>query len=143
MPRKQTLRDKIVQRIARRKGEDVFLTREFKHLGGEDQVLRALRSLVNEGRLVRLGYGVYGRAVVSRLSGKPMLYSPEGFVGVARQALDKLGVQWEPTEAQRAYNEGRSTQVPVNPVVRIKGRFSRHLRYGNAELVLEDRKSTR
>jgi hypothetical protein len=100
-------------------------------------VLRALRTLVREGRLVRLGYGVYGRAVKSSLSGKPMLYSPNGFIGAAREALDKLGVEWEPTEAERAYNEGRSTQVPVNPVVRVKGRFRRHLRYGNAELVLE------
>jgi Family of unknown function (DUF6088) len=137
MPRRKTLREKIEQRVARNKGEDVFLTREFRKLGGEDQVLRALRSLVDEGRLVRLGYGVYGRAVISRLSGKPMLYSLEGFSGVARQALDKLGVEWEPTEAERAYNEGRSTQVPVNPVVRVKGRFSRHLRYRNAELVVE------
>jgi len=137
MPRKLTLRERIEQRIARKKGEDVFLTREFTKLGGEDQVLRALRSLVDDGRLVRLGYGVYGRAVVSRLSGRPMLFSPEGFAGAARQALDKLGVEWEPTEAERAYNEGRSTQVPVNPVVRVKGRFSRQLRYGNVELVLE------
>src|SRR5882724_6503920 len=137
MPRKLTLRERIEQRIARKKGEDVFLTREFTKLGGEDQVLRALRSLVDDGRLVRLGYGVYGRATRSRLSGKPMLNSPEGFTGVARQALDKLGVRWEPTSAERAYNEGRSTQVPVNPVVRVKGRFSRHLRYRNAELVLE------
>ena len=98
-------------------------TREFRDLGGEDQVLRALRSLVREGRLVRLGYGVYGRAVVSRLSGDPILYSPSGFLGAARQALDKLGVKWEPTEAERDYNEGRSTQVPVNPVVRVRGRF--------------------
>jgi hypothetical protein len=126
MPRKRTLREKIEQRIARKKGEDVFLTREFKTLGGEDQVLRALRKLVDEGRLVRLGYGVYGRATVSSLSGKPMLYSRDGFAGVARQALDKLGVEWEPTESERAYNEGRSTQMPVNPVVRVKGRFSRH-----------------
>jgi hypothetical protein len=131
MPRKHTLREKIEQRIARKKGEDVFLTREFKTLGGEDQVLRVLRKLVDDG------YGVYGRATVSSLSGKPMLYSRDGFAGVARQALDKLGVKWEPTEAERAYNEGRSTQVPVNPVVRVKGRFSRHLRYRNAELVLE------
>jgi hypothetical protein len=137
MPRRQTLREKIEQRIARKKGDDAFLTREFTKLGGEDQVLRALRKLVNDGRLVRLGYGVYGRATVSRLSGKPMLNSPEGFSGVARQALNKLGVEWEPTEAERAYNEGRSTQVPVNPVVRVKGRFSRHLRYRNSELVLE------
>jgi hypothetical protein len=40
-------------------------------------------------------------------------------------------------EAERAYNEGRSKQAPVNPVVRVKGPFRRHLRYGNAELVLE------
>ena len=137
MRRQKTLREKIEERIARKKGEDVFLPREFKKLGGEDQVLRALRALVDEGRLVRLGYGVYGRAIVSRLNGQPMLYSPDGFAGAARQALDKLGVEWEPTEAERAYNEGRSTQVPVNPVVRVKGRFSRQLRYRNTELVLE------
>jgi hypothetical protein len=137
MPRRKTLRDKIEERMTRKPGDAVFLTREFAGLGGEDQVLRALRSLVRAGRLVRLGYGVYGRAVKSQLSGKPMLYAPGGFIDAARQALDKLGVEWEPTDAERAYNEGRSTQVPVNPVVRVKGRFSRHLRYGNAELVLE------
>jgi hypothetical protein len=86
---------------------------------------------------VRLGYGVYARAIVSRLSGEPLLYTPNGLSGAARQALDKLGVKWEPTEAQRAYNEGRSTQIPVNPVLRVKGRFSRRLRDGNTLLVLE------
>lgn len=137
MPRRKTLRDRIEERIARKKGDAVFLPREFADLGGEDQVLRALRLMTEDGRLVRLGYGVYGRAVKSRLSGQPMLYSAGGFSGAARQALNKLGVAWEPTEAERAYNEGRSTQLPVNPVVRVKGRFRRHLRYGNAELILE------
>src|SRR5580693_8670974 len=137
MFRSKTLRERIESRIARKRGDDVFLPREFRDLGGEDQVLRVLRTLVREKRLVRLGYGVYGRAVVSRLSGEPLLYSPNGFLGAARQALTKLGVPWEPTEAERAYNEGRSTQVPVNPAVRVRGRFSRQLRYGNTELVLE------
>ena len=100
-------------------------------------MLRALRQLVREKRLVRLGYGVYGRAVVSRLSGEPILYSPNGFLGAARQALNKLGVTWEATDAEQSYNEGRSTQVPLNPVVRVKGRFSRRLREGNLELLLE------
>ena len=66
-----------------------------------------------------------------------MLAAQDGFIGAARQALDKLGVKWEPTEFQRAYNEGRSTQVPVNPAVRVKGRFVRRLRYQDAELRLE------
>jgi hypothetical protein len=137
MRKQKTLRERIEGRIGRRQGDDVFLTREFADLGGEDQVLRALRGLVREKRLVRLGYGVYGRAVVSRLSGEPLLYSASGFLGAARQALTKLGVNWEPTEAERAYNERRSTQVPVNPVVRVKGRFSRRLRDGNLELLIE------
>ena len=70
-----------------------------------------------------------------QLSGEPMLAARGGFIDAARQALDKLGVQWEPTEFQRAYNEGRSTQVPVNPAVRVKGRFARRLQlsgYGAA-----------
>jgi hypothetical protein len=136
MRRPKTLREKIETRIARKCGEDVFLTREFRDLAGEDQVLRALRVLVREKRLIRLGYGVYGRAVVSRLSGEPILYSPNGFLGAARQALTKLGVAWEPSESERNYNERRSTQIPLNPVVRIRGRFSRRLRDGNQELVL-------
>ena len=136
MRKRPSLRQKIQARIDK-SADAVFLPREFASLSGEDQVLRALRALVRDGRLVRLGYGVYGRAVTSRLSGEPMLYSSNGFLGAAREALTKLGVPWEPTEAERAYNEGRSTQVPVNPVVRVKGRFSRRLRDGNLELVLE------
>ena len=137
MRQRRTLRERIETRIARKRREDVFLTKEFRDLGGEGQVLRALRGLVREKRLVRLGYGVYGRAIISRLSGEPMLYSPNGFVGAARQALTKLGVEWQPTEAERAYNEGRSTQVPMNAVVKVRGRFSRRLSYLNRDLVLE------
>ena len=73
----------------RKRPDDVFLPREFRDLGGEDQVLRVLRGLVREKRTVRLGYGVYGRAIVSRLTGEPLLCSPNGFLGAARQALTK------------------------------------------------------
>lgn len=136
MRRRLTLRERVEQRIAERRDE-VFLPREFRDLGGEDQLLRVLRGLTRDGRLMRLGYGVYGRAERSRLTGKPMLAAQDGFIGAARQALDKLGVPWEQTEFQRAYNEGRSTQVPVNPAVRVKGRFVRRLRYQDMELYLE------
>lgn len=137
MRRRRTLREMVEARIVERR-DDVFLPREFRDLGGEDQVLRVLRGLTREARLLRLGYGVYGRAETSNLTGQPMLAAPGGFLGAARQALDKLGVPWEPTEFQRAYNEGRSTQVPVNPAVRLgKSRFVRRLRYQDAELRLE------
>ena len=136
MNRRKPVQTRIEKRIARQRGNAVFLTREFADLGTPSQVQRALRALVADGRLIRLGYGVYVRAVRSRLSGKPMLYSPGGFIGAVRQALDKLGVDWEPVEAERAYNEGRSTQIPVNPVVRVRGRFRRRLRHGTTELMV-------
>lgn len=137
MPTRRTLKQKIEYRIARRPKDDVFLPREFADLAGEDQVLRALRGLVKEARLMRLGYGVYARAVRSRLSGRLMVDSPNGFSGAARQALTKLQVPWEPSSSERAYNEGRSTQIPVNPKVKVKSRFQRRLSDGRVELQLE------
>jgi hypothetical protein len=130
------LRERIEARIARRSG-DAFLTREFRDLGEERQVLRALRELVDEGKLIRLGYGAYGRAEISPITKQPML-AGDGFGAVSRQVLDKLKVPWEPAAAERAYNEGRSTQVPMTPRVRLRGsRFSRKLRYKNMELTVE------
>jgi hypothetical protein len=52
--------------------------------------------------------------------------------------LTKLNVPWEPTTAERAYNEGRSTQVPITPRVRLGNtRFTRKLRYNSMELTFE------
>lgn len=136
MARKNSLQAQIEARVTER-GDAVYLTREFTDLGAKRQVLRALANSVAAGRLVRLGYGVYGPATQSRLTGKPMLANPGGFMVAARQALTKLGVAWEPTEWERAYNEGRSTQVPVNPQVKVRGRFSRKLSDGGKELVID------
>jgi hypothetical protein len=134
--RRMTLRQQIEARIARRR-DDALLTREFLDLGGERQVLRALRELTDEGKLIRLGYGVYGRAEISPITNQPML-AGDGFNAVARRALDKLKVHWEPPRAERDYNEGRTTQVPMNPVVRLRGdRFNRKLRYKTMELAFE------
>ena len=137
MRRPKTLKQRIESRIARTKRSDVFLPRDFADLGGEDQVLRALRSLVRDGALMRLGYGVYARAMRSRLSGRVMVCSSNGFSSAALQALTKLGVPWEPSDSTKAYNEGRSTQIPVNPTVKVKTRFTRRLSDGRTELRLE------
>lgn len=131
-----TLRQRIEARIAKRRG-DAFLTREFLDLGGERQVLRALRELTDEGKLIRLGYGAYARAEISPITHQPML-AGDGFDTVSREVLNKLRVPWEPTDAERAYNEGRSTQVPMTPRVRLRGsRFSRKLGYKGMELTIE------
>ena len=136
MARLNSLQSKIESRIAQSR-EYVFLTREFTDLSGRRQVLRALRKIVAEGRLVRLGCGVYGLAFTSGLSDRPMLFHPHGFIGAARTALTKLGVAWEPTEREIAFREGRSTEVPAIPAVRIRRRFSRRLSFGRTALVVE------
>jgi len=137
MARQGSLQDKIERRIAER-DDASFLTREFADLGAERQVLRALAKTVAAGKLLRLGYGVYAKAERSSLTGQPMLAARQGFLGASREALSKLGVAWEPAEWERAYNEGRSTQVPVNAAVRIKNRrFARQLFYREIPLVVE------
>jgi Transcriptional regulator, AbiEi antitoxin len=50
-----------MKRIDRKRG-DVFLRADFEDLGGYDQVGRALRQLVRDGRLVKVGQGLYARA---------------------------------------------------------------------------------
>ena len=130
------MKRRVEARIAKRR-DDAFLTREFLDLGGERQVLRALRELTDEGKLIRLGYGAYARAEISPLTNQPML-AGDGFGAVSREVLDKLNVPWEPTTAERAYNEGRSTQVPMTPRVHLRGsRFRRKLRYNDMELSVE------
>jgi hypothetical protein len=136
LQRQKTLRQRVEARIARRR-DDAFLTREFLDLGGERQVLRALRELTDAGKLIRLGYGAYGRAQLSSITNQPIL-AGDGFGQASRQVLTKLNVPWEPTTAERAYNEGRSTQVPMTPRVRLRNsRFSRKLRYNTMELTFE------
>lgn len=136
MARPNSIQEKIESRVAKR-DDAVFLTREFNDLGEKRQVLRALAKSVEQGKLIRLGYGVYGKAEQSTLSGKPMLAARQGFLDASRQALTKLGVDWEPGQWEKAYNEGRSTQIPMNAAVRIKGRFSRRLSYRGKALVVE------
>jgi hypothetical protein len=133
----QTLKQRIRTRVSRTKKTDVFVPRDFVDLSGHDQVLRALRALVKDGTLMRLGYGVYARAARSRLSGRVMVSSPNGFHGAALQALNKLGVPWEQSDSTRAYNRGHSTQIPVNPTVKVGKRFSRRLSDGRTELRVE------
>lgn len=133
---RQSLQQRIASRVGRCR-RDVFLTRDFAAFSDEDQVIRALRKLVAERKLVRLGKGVYAKARPSSLSGRAVLANPDGFLSVAHQALGRLGVEWEPTQAQRDFAASRSTQIPVNSVVKVKGRFSRKLRYGANELVIE------
>jgi hypothetical protein len=114
----------------------VFLRDDFAALGGYDQVGRVLRQLEAQGRLVRIGKGLYAKARPNRITGKPMIAAPGGFDQAAKEALNRLGVQWEPASAEKAYQAGRK-QIPARVMVRVKGPFHRQIAYGKYRLGIE------
>ncbi len=131
--RAENLETRILKRIARKRG-DVFLRTDFKDLGGYDQVGRVLRGLVRKGQLLKLGHGVYSRAVQTPFSDKPI--PPKG-LATLREALGRLGIETAPTRMQRAYNEGRTTQVPTGRVVAVTKQVRRKIGYNGIFLSFE------
>ncbi|MBB2486827.1 S-adenosylhomocysteine hydrolase [Mitsuaria sp. WAJ17] len=109
-----------IKRHLERTQSPVLLRRELKGLGSETQLSAALKSLLAEGVIVRIGVGVYAIAKVSVLSGKPIPTHP--LEVLAPLALRKLGVRVEEPYRSRDYNAGRTTQVPTGLVINTGGR---------------------
>jgi hypothetical protein len=130
-----TLESKIREKI-RKSRRTVFVRADFKALGDYDQVGRALRALESQGRLARIGQGLYAKARPNRITGKTMLAAPGGFDQVSKEALSRLGVCWESTGAERDYQSG-STQIPAKVTVRVYGDFNRRISFGKYRLKVE------
>ena len=128
--------DRIKRSVSNKAG-DVFVRSEFLPFGSPAQVSRALSELQADGRLVKLGSGVYARAMKSKLSGKPIPVKP--LEVLAPQALRKLGVKVAPSRLTKAYNSGQSTQIPSGIVINIgKQRVDRRIGF-NGNLVQYER----
>lgn len=123
-----------VQRLVAEYPGDVFLRADFEELGGYSQVGRALRAMVKSEKLLRIGYGVYARAVTSPISGKPM--PPKG-LATLMEAVERLGFKVLPTCMDQDYMNGKTTQVPTGRAVAIKGRLRRRLGYNGVYLSFE------
>lgn len=115
--------------------DGVFLRKELGNVEYPRQLTRALSALMENGEIIKLGYGVYAKAEKSNLDGAPIIKI--GFTMACLDALDKLGVRWEPGKAVREYNEGKSTQVPARFIVKLKDRYRGELSYGKRVLKFE------
>jgi hypothetical protein len=122
---------KVLKRIERLSGS-VILRSDIADIAGSRQISRSLNRLVQCGRLAKLGYGVYAKLDYSQIS--KTSYLKDGVLPTMRLALTKLNILWEPSPEEQAYQEGRSTQIPVNPSTKIKDRFRRQLRYRDTAL---------
>ncbi len=129
-----TIEYKIMARIVRKKAS-VFVREDFKDLSDYDQVGRALKKLTKEGRLIRLGYGVYAKVKKSLINGKTVPVAP--LPTLAKEALQRLGVETAPSRLEQAYNAGKTTQVPTGRLIGVKGRVNRKLGYQGAFISYE------
>jgi hypothetical protein len=130
---KDTVETRLARRMERKRG-DVFLRSDFSDLGGYDQVGRALRQMVRDQRLLKIGYGLYARAVKSPFG--DTLVPPKG-LSTLREALKRLGIETMPSQLTEAYNAGRATQVPTGRVVGVRRRVRRKIGYNGIALSFE------
>ncbi|SHK30262.1 DUF6088 family protein [Paraburkholderia terricola] len=122
--------------IAKR-ASDVFLRTDFARLGSEAQLGRALRSLIENGVIVKLGVGVYAKAKRSVLSGEPIPVQPVEVL--AEEALGRLGVKVYPSKQVELYNAGKTTQLPAATVVNTGNRrIVRKLGFGKKTVQYEN-----
>ncbi|NDS15417.1 DUF6088 family protein, partial [Escherichia coli] len=112
----------------------VFTRDDFRDIAGYDQVGRALRTLVNEGKLMKVGYGVYTKARRNIITGKIMPAAPGGSAAVITEALARLNIRYRLVGATECYNKGQSTQIPVSLGIKTPSRFKRMLIVGKSKI---------
>jgi hypothetical protein len=113
----------------------VVLRRDFSDLGSYRQISRALNKLIADKQIVKIGAGIYAKAYLSKYSDIPLIKN--GIDPTLREALKRLGIAYEPGSAEKDYNEGKTTQVPVRNIVKLKSRCRRRIGYRNNELIFE------
>ena len=114
---------------------EIVMRDDILDLGDYRRVSRALLALIKKGFLIRIGYGIYAKTRYSSILKKPVIKG--GFKKAAFEALNRCGVRFEVGEAEQKYNMGRSTQVPVHAIVKLKSRFRRVISYEGLELKYE------
>jgi len=131
---KNSFRIKLLENIQSTNAE-VILRADLNDLGAPRQISRGLKALLEDGELIKFGYGVYVKAEKTPYSDEPILSIPIAEACV--ETLQRLGIQWELGKAIRDYNEGKTQQVPVKFIVRLKDRFRGKLGAGRRAIRFE------
>jgi hypothetical protein len=119
----------------------VVLRSDLNYLGEPRQISRALKALVQDGDLIKFGYGVYIKAEKTPYSDEPIMTVP--LAQGCAEALNRLGIRWELGQAIRNYNEGETQQVPTRFTVRLHDRFRGRLGTKKRQVNFEGRINAR
>jgi hypothetical protein len=114
---------------------NVILRHELNELGSYSQLSRVLKKLIAEKILVKIGFGIYAKAYLSKYTDLPLIKG--GIDSAMNNALKKLGVQFEPGSIAKEYAAGLTTQIPAKNVIRLKSRCRRQIGYGKVKLTFE------
>ena len=125
---------KTINRLKAIRGS-VVLRKDFDGIASYRQISRTLKELIAEKKLVKIGAGIYAKSYSSKYTNIPLIKN--GTDSALREALKRLNVVYESGSAENDYNEGRSTQIPVYNIVKLKSRCRRRIGYGNSELIFE------
>lgn len=136
MKSRLNMKERMIRSITMRRGE-IIMRSDFTRMGSQSQISRLLADFVSEGRLVRLGYGIFAKSRISSISGKAVPREP--LEVLAQEAFRRLMIEAKPGKAQREYASGQSTQVPIQAVFDTgQRRISRKLTVGNRKVRYEN-----
>jgi len=126
--------ERVYQKIKRSR-RYVFERKDFDGFASYDQIGRALRQLVKQGELIKLGYGLYTKARINSLTGSPMPTNPGGSDALMREILKMKGVDFEMDNLSLQSLSGESTQIPSSVQYSWNPKqFNRKLAVGNRVL---------
>ncbi|CCO48991.1 S-adenosylhomocysteine hydrolase [Vibrio nigripulchritudo SOn1] len=126
--------DRVYQKVKRSR-RYVFERKDFDGFASYDQIGRALRQLVKQGELIKLGYGLYTKARINSLTGKPMPTNPGGSDALMREILKMKGVDFEIDSLSLQSLSGESNQIPSSVQYSWNPKqFNRKLVVGNRVL---------
>ncbi|MDR0646626.1 MAG: hypothetical protein LBG46_06760 [Elusimicrobiota bacterium] len=125
----------MYKKIQRSKDLAFVLVDFYKFSKDSDQIIRALRKLVKDKVLIKIGKGAYAKAKHSELTDN---YMPAGgLLNSGRQVLGKFGIKTFPSSYDIAYNSGQSMQIPTGRVIGVNRRVSRVITFNGVSLKYE------
>lgn len=134
MPVIEILEKRVQYRIKKSK-DAVFMLSDFLDLSDRDQIMRALRKLIQKSLIIKVGQGAYVKAEKSIINGDliPIINLTEIGITVAK----KLKIKTILNKYELWYNEGKTTQVPTGYVIPVLGRINRKIGFNGVYIKYE------
>jgi hypothetical protein len=121
---KTIIKEQIRKRICSSKRK-IFTPKDFSDVACCSQIIRALKQLTGEEKIVRLGQGIYAKADKNPFNGK--IYAKGGILPLGIEILKKFNVKYAFSSAVNDYNARKSTQIPFRNQLVLKSRFDRKI----------------